>query len=82
MLLQLKWKYVQSTIPSGNTLILLIKGALRENFFPTIFGGDKAIPDSGKSWAIELSMAAYIYWSTSCRKIMHTEPPRQAVGNW
>ena len=39
MLLQIKWKYLQSTVPGVGSLMGTIKDALREDFFPALFLG-------------------------------------------
>ena len=45
MLLQLEWKYLQSTDPIVGTLMCPIEEALREKFFPAIFGGEEINTD-------------------------------------
>ena len=57
MSLQLEWQYLQRTVPGVGTLMGHIKEALREKFFPSLFGGGRSHPTSGKSWAIALIMA-------------------------
>ena len=39
ILLQLEWQYLQRTVPGVGTLVGPIEEALREKFFPTLFGG-------------------------------------------
>ena len=39
MLLQLEWQYLQRTVPGIGTMIGPIEEALREKFFPALFGG-------------------------------------------
>ena len=39
MLLQLKWHYLQRTFPRVGYLMGPIEEALREKFFPALFGG-------------------------------------------
>ena len=41
MLLQLKWQYLQRTVPGVGTLMGTIEEALREKCFPTLFGGEE-----------------------------------------
>ena len=41
MLLQLKWKYLQRTIPGVGILMGPIHEALREKLFPALFGGEE-----------------------------------------
>ena len=41
MLLQLEWQYLQRTVPGFGTLIGPIEEAIREKFFPTLFGGEE-----------------------------------------
>ena len=41
MLLQLEWQYLQRTVPGDGTLMGPIEEALREKFFPTLFGGEE-----------------------------------------
>ena len=48
MLLQLKWQYLQSTIPRVGTLMGPVEEALREKFFPTLFGGEEINADIRK----------------------------------
>ena len=38
--MQLEWKYLQRTVPRVGTLIGPIEEALREKFFPALFGGE------------------------------------------
>ena len=39
MLLQSEWQYMQRTVHGVGTLMGLIEEALREKFFPALFGG-------------------------------------------
>ena len=48
MLLQLEWQYLQSTIPGVGTLVGPIEEALREKFFPTLFGREDINADFRK----------------------------------
>ena len=41
MSLKLEWQYLQSTAPIVGTLMGPIEEALRENFFPALFGGEE-----------------------------------------
>ena len=41
MLLQLEWQYLQRAVPGVVTMIGAIAEALRETFFPTIFGEEE-----------------------------------------
>ena len=41
MLLQLKWQYLQTTVPRVGTLMGPIEEALREKFFLAVFGGEE-----------------------------------------
>ena len=41
MSLQLKWQYLQRTVPGVGTLMGPIEEALREKFFPALFGGEE-----------------------------------------
>ena len=45
MSLQLKWQYLQSNVPGVGYLVGTIKGALREAFFPALFGGKEVSDD-------------------------------------
>ena len=56
--LQSEWQYLQRTVPGVGTLMGPIEEALREKFFPSLFGGKRSTLTFGKSWAIALSMAA------------------------
>ena len=47
--LQLKWQYLQSTVPGDGTLMGPIKESLRETFFPALFGGEDI---DAKFWKI------------------------------
>ena len=58
MSLQSEWQYLQSTVPGVGTLMGPIEEALREKFFPLLFGGEDITADFLKIWAIALSMAA------------------------
>ena len=48
ILLQLKWKYLQSTAPRVGTRIGPIKESLRDTLFPGIFGGGEIFTDFRK----------------------------------
>ena len=48
MLLQLEWKYLQRTVPRVGTLMGPIEEALREKFFPALFGGEEITADFQK----------------------------------
>ena len=39
--MQLKWQYMQRTVPVVGTLMGPIEEALREKIFPALFGGEK-----------------------------------------
>ena len=39
MSLQLEWQYLQRTVPGVGTMMGPIEEALREKFFPLLFGG-------------------------------------------
>ena len=41
MSLQLEWQYLQRTVPGVGTLMGIIEEALREKFFPALFGGEE-----------------------------------------
>ena len=41
MLLQSEWQYLQQIIPGVGTLMGPIEEALREKFFPSLFGGEE-----------------------------------------
>ena len=45
MSLELEWQYLQRTIPGVGTMIGLIEEALREKFFPGLFGGGEINAD-------------------------------------
>ena len=49
MPLQLKWQYLQRTVPGVGTLMGPIEEALREKFFPSLFGGEDI---NAKFWKI------------------------------
>ena len=38
--MQLKWNYLQRTVPGVGTLMCPIEEALREKFFPALFRGE------------------------------------------
>ena len=48
MSLQLEWQYLQRTVPVVGTLMGPIEEALRENFFPSLFGGENIDADFRK----------------------------------
>ena len=48
MLLQLEWQYLQRTVPEVGTLMDPIEEALREKFFPALFGGEEINADFRK----------------------------------
>ena len=41
MSLQLEWQFLQRTVPRVGTLMDPIEEALREKFFPALFGGEE-----------------------------------------
>ena len=45
MLIQLKWQYIQWTVPGVGSLMGPIEDALREAFFPALFGGEEVSAD-------------------------------------
>ena len=49
MSLQLEWQYLQRTVPGVVTLMCPIEEAIREKFFPTLFGGRISTQNFGKS---------------------------------
>ena len=49
MPLQLKWKYLQRTVPGVGTMMSPIEEALREKFFPMLFRGGGSMPTFVKS---------------------------------
>ena len=48
MSLQLKWQYLQRTVPGVGTLMGPIKEALREKLFPSLFWGEEINADLQK----------------------------------
>ena len=48
MLLQLEWQDLQRTVPGVGTLMGPIEEALREKFFPALFGGEEINADFQK----------------------------------
>ena len=54
--MQLEWQYLQRNFPGVGTMMGPIEEALREKFFPALFGGEDITADFGKSYAISLSM--------------------------
>ena len=48
ILLQLKWKYLQRTVPGVGTLMGPIEEALKEKFFPVLFRGEGINPNFRK----------------------------------
>ena len=48
MSLQLEWQYLQRTVPGVSTLMGPIEEALREKFFPLLFGGEEINADFRK----------------------------------
>ena len=48
MSLQLEWQYLQRTVPGVGTLMGPIAEALREKFFPVLFGGEEITYDFRK----------------------------------
>ena len=47
--MQLEWQYLQRNVPGVGTLMGAIEEALREKFFPTLFGGEDI---NAKFWKI------------------------------
>ena len=43
--MQLKWQYLQRTVPGVGTLMGTIEEALREKLFPALFGGEEINAD-------------------------------------
>ena len=48
MSLQLEWQHLQRTVPRVGTLMGPIEEALREKFFPSLFGGEEIDADFRK----------------------------------
>ena len=48
MLLQSEWQYLQRTVPGVGTLMSPIEEALRDKFFPLLFGGEEITADFRK----------------------------------
>ena len=48
MSLQYEWQYLQRTVPRVGTLMGHIEDALREKFFPSLFGGEEITADFRK----------------------------------
>ena len=46
--MQLEWQFLQRTVPGVGTLMSPIEEALREKFFPVIFGGEEINADFRK----------------------------------
>ena len=46
--MQIEWQYLQTTVPGVGTLMGPIEEALRENFFPALFGGEEINADFRK----------------------------------
>ena len=46
--MQLEWKYLKRTVPGVGTLMGPIEEALREKFFPALFGGEEVDADFRK----------------------------------
>ena len=46
--LQIEWKYLQRTVPGVDTLMGPIEEALREKYFPALFGGEEINADFRK----------------------------------
>ena len=46
--MQLKWQYLIRTVPGVGTLMGPIEEALREKFFPALFGGEEITADFRK----------------------------------
>ena len=46
--MQLKWQYLQRTFPGVGTLMGTIEEAIREKFFPSLFGGGEINADFRK----------------------------------
>ena len=48
MSLQSEWQYLQRTVPGVGTLMGPVEEALREKFFPLLFGGEEITSDFRK----------------------------------
>ena len=56
--LQLRWQYLQSTVPGVGTLMGPIEEALKEKFFPPLFGEEEFDSD---------------FWKVVGRSVKHVE---------
>ena len=45
MSLKLKWQYLKRTVPGVGSLVVPIEDALREAFFPALYGGGEVSAD-------------------------------------
>ena len=85
MSLQSEWQYLQRTVPGVGTLMGPIEEALREKFFPSLFGGEEINSDfrkilvhsvkHGSLGIPDLRMSAESSYTTSteaCRELVES----------
>ena len=82
ILLQLKWKYLQSTVPGVGTLMGNIEEALREKFSPPLFRGDEINADFWKTLGHNVKHGGLGIPDPGCQQRVHTTSPSQIVVNW
>ena len=59
MSLQSEWQYLQRTVPGVGTLMGPLEEALREKFFPSLFGGEEINADF---WKILGHSVKHAWW--------------------
>ena len=79
--LQLEWQYLQRTVPGVGTLMDPIKEALRDKFFPDLFGGEEINADFRKILGHSVKHGGLGIPHPGCQRRVHTIPPRWLVGN-
>ena len=82
MSLQLKWQYLQRTVPGVASLMVPIEDALRQAFFPVLFGGEEVSPDLREILGHSVKRVGLGIPYPRFRRRVHTTPPNQTVRSW
>ena len=82
MSLQLEYQYLQRDVPGVGTLMGPIEDALRDKFFPALFGGEEINADFWLILVHSVEHSGLGIPDPSCQKIVHTTPLRRLSGNW
>ena len=59
-----------------------IEEALREKFFPALFGGEDINADFRQILFRSIKHGSLCIRTPACQRRVHTTPPKRLVGNW